>query len=199
MTVPMTLPSGKTVDQSTLEKFNKVEATWGREPSDPFTGLTFTNNRKPIFNSALKSSIDKLLNKHPNVLELNDVPRTVGTVSGNSKRLATSMEIGSSDSSKKIKYLESSLNGIDGSDSTKWKYLFRAKDKETNKISCYKCQSIEELYRIKVCDKDFICRSCLFKIDFSKCNCECTCSRLFSQKDVEKYYNSGKAFSYTLS
>lgn len=197
MTVPMTLPSGKTVDQSTLEKFNKIEATWGREPSDPFTGMTFTDNRRPIFNPALKSGADKLLNKHPNALEFSNVPRTIGTVSGNGKRIPASTEITSSDSTKRFKYFESSLNGIDVSESTK--YLFRATDKEANKIACYKCQSIEELYRIKICEKDFICRCCLFKIDFSKCNGQCRCSRPFSQRDVEKYYSSSKAFNYHLS
>lgn len=194
MTVPMTLPSGKTVDQSTLEKFNKIEATWGREPSDPFTGMTFTDQRKPIFNPALKSCVDKLLNQNPNALEFSNVPRTIGTVSGKGKRIS---EVTLGDSSKRLKYFESSLNGIDVGASTK--YLFRATDKEANKISCYKCQSVEELYRIKICDKDFICRSCLFQIDFKKCNGECRCSRLFSRSDVEKYYSSSKAFNYSLS
>lgn len=197
MTVPMTLPSGKTVDQSTIEKFNKIEATWGREPSDPFTGVTFTNNRKPIFNSALKSSIDKLLNKHPNASEFNDVARTVGTVSGNAKRMVEeSTGMASSDGSKRMKYFESSI-GIDVSESTK--YLSRATDKETSNVSCYKCRSIEELYRIKICDKDFICKSCLLKIDFNKSNSVCSCSRLFSRRDVEKYYNSSNSFNYYLS
>lgn len=197
MTVPMTLPSGKTVDQSTLEKFNKTEATWGREPSDPFTGLTFTDNRKPIFNPALKSSVDLLLNKYPNACEFSDIPRTIGTVSGMGNKRTAAPTTSSDDRSKRVKYFDSSLNGIDVSESTK--YLFRAAANETTETSCYKCQSMDELYRIKICDKDFICRSCLRKIDFNKCSGECGCSRSFSQSDVEKYYSSSRAFNYSLS
>lgn len=197
MTVPMTLPSGKTVDQSTLEKFNKVEATWGREPSDPFTGLIFTDRRKPIFNPALKSIVDALLNKHPNALELHNIPRTIGTVSGKRKRLTETASMTSNDSSKRFNYFETSSNGIDIGESTK--YLVRTTDMKSDEISCYKCRSSDELYRITICGKDFICRACLFKIDFKKCSTECRCKRQFSQSDVEKYYSSSKAFNYSLS
>ncbi|KAG4080147.1 hypothetical protein HA402_008218 [Bradysia odoriphaga] len=198
MTVPMTLPSGKTVDQSTIEKFNKIEATWGREPSDPFTGLAFTNNRKPIFNSALKSSIDILMTKYPNASQLSDVPRTVGGIGcANGKRFVESIEMSSSDNGKRQKYFEHSLNGIDVSGPAK--YLCRATTEEANKISCYQCQSTDELYRIKICGKDFICRNCLFKIDFNECDGECRCHRLFSRTDVERYYSSRTSFNYSLS
>lgn len=199
MTVPMTLPSGKTVDQSTIEKFNRMEATWGREPSDPFTGLAFTSSRKPIFNSALKSSIDILLTKYPNALS--DVPRTVGgIVRENGKRLAdnASNDMASGDSSaKRQKYFGHSLNGIDISGPSK--YLSRSTNDESNTISCYQCESTEELYRIKICGKDFICRNCLLKIDFNECNVECRCHRKFCRSDLERYYSSRTAFNYRLS
>lgn len=38
MVLPMALPSGKVVDQSTVDKYNVCEAQQGRPPSDPFTG-----------------------------------------------------------------------------------------------------------------------------------------------------------------
>lgn len=199
MAIPMVLPSGKMVDQSTLEKFYKVEATWGREPSDPFTGLTFTDTRKPVFNPAVKSSIDKFLNKYPNSMEFNTVPRTVGsfgTVFGKGKRIATTSSLlNSGGSTKRLKYFGPS--GVDINDSTK--YLFRPTLKEVNEIVCYKCQSVEELYRIKTCDKHYICRMCLRNIDFHNCKAKCSCSRQFSQSDVEKYHCSNSSFNYYLS
>ena len=61
MALPMLLPSGHTVDQSTLDKHNDAEAKWGHKPSDPFTGVTFSKNSKPVPNAALKVRIDNFL------------------------------------------------------------------------------------------------------------------------------------------
>ncbi|XP_018940013.2 RING finger protein 37 [Cyprinus carpio] len=60
MVFPMILPSGMVIDNSTLEEYQKREATWGRLPNDPFTGVPFTQNSKPIPNPLLKSRIDRL-------------------------------------------------------------------------------------------------------------------------------------------
>jgi len=38
MTCPLLLPCGQTVDKTTLDRYCKEEAVWGRAPSDPFTG-----------------------------------------------------------------------------------------------------------------------------------------------------------------
>ena len=40
MLLPMLLPSGHFVDQSTLERLAHTDSTYGRPPSDPFTGMT---------------------------------------------------------------------------------------------------------------------------------------------------------------
>ncbi|XP_066093192.1 RING finger protein 37 isoform X1 [Saccopteryx bilineata] len=61
---PMLLPSGKVVDQSTLEKCNRSEAAWGRAPSDPFTGLAFTPQAQPLPHPSLKARIDRFLLQH---------------------------------------------------------------------------------------------------------------------------------------
>ncbi|XP_044262239.1 RING finger protein 37 [Tribolium madens] len=45
MAIPMTLPSGKTVDRDTLEKHLENEKSFGRKPCDPFTGLKFTETQ----------------------------------------------------------------------------------------------------------------------------------------------------------
>lgn len=59
--LPMLLPSGMSVDTSTLEEYQKREATWGRPPNDPFTGVPFTSTCRPLPNPQLKSRIDRFL------------------------------------------------------------------------------------------------------------------------------------------
>ena len=78
MVLPMILPCGKVVDQSTLEKHKESEANWGRGPSDPFTGRLFTEKCQPVLATALKARIDKFLVDHSENEELWTVPRTVG-------------------------------------------------------------------------------------------------------------------------
>ncbi|XP_075420028.1 RING finger protein 37 isoform X1 [Tenrec ecaudatus] len=64
MPCPMLLPSGKVIDQSTLEKCNRSEASWGRVPSDPFTGVAFTPHSQPLPHPSLKARIDHFLLQH---------------------------------------------------------------------------------------------------------------------------------------
>ncbi|KAM7017674.1 RING finger protein 37 isoform 2-T2 [Tautogolabrus adspersus] len=61
MMLPMLLPSGVSVDNSTLDEHQKREATWGRPPNDPFTGVPFTSTSQPLPNPHLKSRIDLFL------------------------------------------------------------------------------------------------------------------------------------------
>ncbi|XP_042343845.1 RING finger protein 37 [Plectropomus leopardus] len=61
MMLPMLLPSGVSVDNSTLEEHQKREATWGRPPNDPFTGVPFTSTSQPLPNPTLKGRIDHFL------------------------------------------------------------------------------------------------------------------------------------------
>jgi len=71
------LPSGKVVDQSTIDKHAEEEAKWGRQPSDPFTGLEYNAQRKAILNLALKARIEKFLMEHSEHFKA--VPRSLGT------------------------------------------------------------------------------------------------------------------------
>lgn len=82
MTLPVVLPSGHSVDQLTLEKYLESEASWGRSPNDPFTGLPFVDGRKPLPDAALKARIDSYLLSHPETTK--SVGRTVGRVVGGS-------------------------------------------------------------------------------------------------------------------
>nr|AAC60292.2 fKIAA0680 [Takifugu rubripes] len=61
MVLPMLLPSGMSVDTSTLEEHQKREATWGRAPTDPFTVVPFTSVSRPVPNPQLKSRIGHFL------------------------------------------------------------------------------------------------------------------------------------------
>ncbi|KAH8312797.1 hypothetical protein KR044_012972 [Drosophila immigrans] len=77
MIFPTVLPSGKVVDQSTIDKHSEEEAKWGRLPSDPFTGLEYTSQRKAILNLALKARIEKFLMEHSE--HFKSVPRSLGS------------------------------------------------------------------------------------------------------------------------
>ncbi|KAM8938730.1 RING finger protein 37 [Pelodytes ibericus] len=64
MTLPMLLPSGKVIDQSTIDKCNQSEASWGRMPSDPFTGVPYSQQSQPLHHPTLKARIDYFLLQH---------------------------------------------------------------------------------------------------------------------------------------
>lgn len=79
MNLPVILPSGKVIDQRTLERCQKEEERWGRSPSDPFTGLVFTENCKPVVDTLLKSKIDEFLFKNANLDQIKYMPRRLGS------------------------------------------------------------------------------------------------------------------------
>ena len=78
MSTPMLLPSGHSIDVFTLDRFSDAEATYGRQPSDPFTGLVFTSTRQPVLNETLKMRIDRFLSEHADEPSLWHVPRALG-------------------------------------------------------------------------------------------------------------------------
>ncbi|XP_060063591.1 RING finger protein 37-like [Ylistrum balloti] len=107
MIVPMLLPCGENIDQSTLEKHNSNEASWGRPPSDPYTGIHFHSNIQPIPNTSLKSRIDQFVLTHSDAL--GHLPRMLGkrnTYSSkqplSSKILSQNMAVDSMQGSHKI-------------------------------------------------------------------------------------------------
>ncbi|XP_058792534.1 RING finger protein 37 [Phymastichus coffea] len=79
MTQPIVLPSGKIIDQMTLEKHGQTEAIWGRPVSDPFTGIRFSETRKPVAAFSLKARIDKFLLENSNSDEVKQLPRVLGS------------------------------------------------------------------------------------------------------------------------
>ena len=79
MTQPIVLPSGKVIDQSTLEKHEENEAIWGRPSSDPFTGIPLSQARRPVAAIALKAQIDKFLLENSDAEEVRQLPRVLGS------------------------------------------------------------------------------------------------------------------------
>lgn len=90
MTQPILLPSGKIIDQTTLQKHEETEALWGRRLTDPFTGIPFSEDRKPVIATALKMRIDKFLLENSNAEEIKRLPRVLGrAVSSNAPETKT--------------------------------------------------------------------------------------------------------------
>ncbi|KAJ8687838.1 hypothetical protein QAD02_023632 [Eretmocerus hayati] len=87
MTQPIILPSGKIIDQRTLERHAQNEAIWGRPPSDPFTGIRFSNVHKPVTAVPLKVRIDKFLVENSNRDDIVKLPRVLGSVSVHNEQL----------------------------------------------------------------------------------------------------------------
>lgn len=78
MTLPMVLPSGKYVNQSTIEKCSEHDTMYGRMPCDPFTGIPYTETLKPMPVPELKGRIDSFLLKHSDNEYVKCLPRMVG-------------------------------------------------------------------------------------------------------------------------
>ena len=83
MVLPMILPSGQHVDQSTIDQHNAEEFKWGRPPSDPFTGVPYASTQQPVFDFKLKMELDHCL------AELPQRKQTVGSADAIRARLPT--------------------------------------------------------------------------------------------------------------
>ncbi|KAM4809117.1 RING finger protein 37 [Rhinophrynus dorsalis] len=106
MTFPMLLPSGKVIDQSTLDKCNQSEASWGRMPSDPFTGVPYSQHSQPLPHPSLKARIDYFL-LHHSVAGSNVLGRTqIGP-------LVTPSAVALSSMKRKVEWIEDSANDGD--------------------------------------------------------------------------------------
>ncbi|XP_067838174.1 RING finger protein 37 [Heptranchias perlo] len=93
MVLPMLLPCGKVIDQSTLDKYSQSEAVWGRVPNDPFTSVPFSRHSKPVPHPTLKARLDHFL-LHTTIPDRTVVGRTrVGFVASSAvKRKSDSIQ-----------------------------------------------------------------------------------------------------------
>lgn len=81
MVTPMLLPSGNSVDITTLEKFISSQRCYNRSPCDPFTGITFNTLVQPVPNTRLKARIDRFVLLNQRDPDLHDVGRSLLPVS----------------------------------------------------------------------------------------------------------------------
>lgn len=151
MAIPMILPSGKMVDQTTIDRINGM---------DPFTGLLFTNESKPILNPSIKLQIDSFLFKNCDNEGIKQIPRTAG------KRLRESKDV------EEYKRLKSGSSGV---------YTQRRSPESIS--NCFKCKIDKNLYRIDFCSH-IICKSCIQNEENL-----CSCGQVFYSKNVIKFHS----------
>lgn len=206
MSLPMILPSGKIIDKSSLDRHAQNEESWGRTPSDPFTGVPFTSQHKPILNVVLKSQIDRFLLQNIHQPETKSVPRTVGGGSVYNKRSYSPYSFHNS-FDKKIKTTsECNLNvarqpysatstvesPIDKAVRNALKSITRFTvpvDPQINGLAvaeqCFTCVAADMLYRIHMCSH-FVCRTCL--LTQNGADMLCRCGTKFSRSDIVRFY-----------
>ncbi|KAL1505984.1 hypothetical protein ABEB36_005425 [Hypothenemus hampei] len=173
MTIPFTLPCGKTIDQTTLEKYHENEKSFGRKPGDPFTGIKFTDRLKPILNVGLKSRIDMFLLKNSDRSETFNLKRTLRTKVQTDKRPKISEHFsGNSDLDVLIEKAKS-YPGF-----TAFTCV------NSSKNICENCKhTFEYVYELPC--KHYFCRKCLLDI----CKDLCTkCTRRFVNSEVRKVH-----------
>lgn len=203
MAIPMTLPSGHTIDQSTLEKCLATDASCGRHGCDPFTGLKYTNCRKPVLNVALKTRIDMFLLKNSHLPEIYSVKRTLGrssdyqlvrnNIKTNNSTVGNYSDI--TQVAKKIKIDSCSSGNVDLDDAVnkvmnnKDFVRFTSVSFPENTVRdvncCAVCDKKENLYVLPC--KHFYCRDCSLKV-LSKDKCR-VCDIEISRSDFQKYHS----------
>lgn len=213
MALPMILPSGKLIDNSSLVKHNEQEEKWGRLPSDPFTGQIFTDSRKPILDVRLKSQIDTFLLQNCDNSAVRGVPRTVGStkkreiaaVPSNRAHRIEEITSHSNTDVKRAKLVSSAGENASGETSSMQinpvcsnsaicnvlvtrKYT-KINTKPSNSLNnCFQCQTRHEpdsnsLYIIQMCSH-LICRSCLVDGNVKLCKC----GKEFDNFNIKKYH-----------
>ncbi|CRL07314.1 CLUMA_CG020293, isoform A [Clunio marinus] len=186
LTMPFVLPSGNIIDESTIEKHNRNECSYGRLPSDPFTGVIYTAKSQPIFNASLKARLDLFKMQNSYEKEVKNSGRTIGT--NRETAQANSSCYSSGHIGKKIKFDNSSSSDINSIISSIYKNkqisIFTQTTKEVaDHFACFKCtlSSSTNLYQISSCGHIF-CKPCLLQLN-SIC---CACQTSFQTKDVLK-------------
>ena len=216
MSLPVILPSGYTIDQQTLDKHIVVEKSWGRKPSDPFTGIPLNQSNPPIVHQLLKERIDRFALTN-NI----EVGRTTGrkrsnkemtsnASSSNKRFMPNTTEIASSISTppKHDQKVETDISevkteaiapeSVDNTISSRLtKVLAKVSSFRTVKIPeqadtrCITCSRMDRedtgLYKLK-CDHLF-CKICLLSLG----NCDLICSKcdaITPRSEVNRYHRT---------
>lgn len=198
MSLPMVLPSGKIVDKFTLDRHSQSDETWGRAPSDPFTGVPFSATSKPILNAALKSQIDAFLLINQHRTDIRSIPRTVGsTAKRPAPHACHSYSADVTNHVRKLVRTDESPSVATGllslDDSVRLALNSITRFTRTAEIqdcllvdteNCRKCASQDMLYRINQC-RHFVCRTCLLDAAQSE---RCACGMNYKTSDVVRYF-----------
>ena len=177
---PILLPSGHSVDKTTLDKYLSEESNWCRPPSDPFTQLLFTSERQPKPNHILRQRIDQFLSQMcgqsvDERLEISNKRRIVGYNYVNKTNQLTS--------SKLLAQKDPLQSGSQSSSSSDAKRLI---DGEEVCVECRKSHSSNEstiLYKL-FCNH-LICRTKLIEISDKKSN-KVLCNECHSETPTDK-------------
>lgn len=196
MALPMVLPSGKIVDRSTLDRCQRNDECWGRMAADPFTGQCFTELRKPLFDAALKSRIDKFLMTNANRPETSHIPRTVGTTKRT--HIAAALTATSTATSSSVAEISKRPRSLDEAVHSALQTITRFSRPLRNVTAisdagCLKCGQCNELYAVEKCTH-FICRKCLLELGAisdgdSVQHCD-SCGISFKSCDVKRLHQA---------
>lgn len=175
MNIPMLLPCGQYVDRSSLDNYIDIEKNWGRSPNDPFTGVIFTDSRKPVFDAKLKSRIDAF------VLGVNNAaPSTSAHVIKKAKVKTEESSFAFNGGN-----LDALLNEALKS-SCKDPIIGR---KKQHQRSCRKCAKFEDLYASNCCKEEiFLCKSCLLSNKFEPLEQCQMCKKTRTKRDFFKFH-----------
>ena len=186
MSLPIILPSGYTIDQSTLDRHVEAQKTWGRPPTDPFTGLLLQETNRPVFNTKLKERIDK----HALINDIN-LPRTSGRKRDLGNEVVTN--------TKKLKQPDIPTVTRDCEDDSISNKLYQLLNrssshrtislprKETS-IMCVGCnKSGLELTLYKLSCNHVICRSCLLAQNTRSIKCN-DCNALSEKSSLVRQF-----------
>ncbi|XP_022647244.1 RING finger protein 37-like [Varroa destructor] len=184
MTIPVVLPSGNIVDQSTLDKYVAIENRWGRPASDPFTGVPL-RSRPPVL-PELKSRIDHFLSSSGSALGVRvadgrnvtrpEVSRLVSVQTATAKRESViKMNTSYGETGPNVSLSTDSKTAFAQALATARRVLNRGSeatqaDSGTSKKirpTCANCDSIEATYKL-TCGH-VLCRSCVILDSTSKC------------------------------
>ena len=188
LVMPYVLPSGNMIDETTLEKHKKHEEIYGRLPSDPFTGLIYTSENQPKFDSALKFRLDDFKMRNSQQIEIKLSGRTLGKRKSESFPSTSGYNTMNGHISKKIQ-LDANSSNLDELiksiyQNNQVSVFTKPKDSRTeeNRWKCCKCEEISSnFYRITNCNHLY-CKPCLLKLK-NACG---SCDKFFESKDVLK-------------
>ncbi|KAJ8868190.1 hypothetical protein PR048_031999 [Dryococelus australis] len=184
MALPMILPCGKAVDRSTLERHEQCEASWGRSPSDPFTGKPYTRTVHPMLDSSLKSRIDLFLLEHADEEEVRRLPRTLPRSRQAAKKPCVEekylnpRQLVATEERDDDKNLDAAMERALSRLPSFLHPVSSRSVRDPDPFDCGRCNRSEELYSLPC--KHLLCRACLFKcINDKDLTCK-VCASLFT-------------------